>query len=104
MMGRCDVDAMLDEMTAEQLTEWQEFFACEPWGFPAESNLTALVTTVVANSAPFRSGEPIPFSRFLWQPDKARERAAKSEAEGGLQELASTAGANVLDIRRPLAK
>jgi hypothetical protein len=63
---------MLESMSAEQFCEWQEFAKQEPFGFPAESNMLALLCAVVANSAPFNSGPPIMPEKFLWRPGRPR--------------------------------
>jgi hypothetical protein len=68
---------MLAGMSAAQLGEWLEFEREEPFGFPAEANLVALLSAVVANSAPFRTGEPISPEKFVWRPGR---KAAASDS------------------------
>lgn len=64
---------MLDGMTVAQLLEWQEFAREEPFGFHPQAELASLLASVVANSAAFRTGDPIPPSRFRWTPGRAKE-------------------------------
>jgi hypothetical protein len=50
-MGRVDVDAMLSEMTATDLAEWEAFAALEPWGAAVEDHRAGVIASTVANYA-----------------------------------------------------
>jgi hypothetical protein len=49
LAGRLDVDRMLSEVSGEQLREWLEFAAIEPFGDRRADYQTALLASVLAN-------------------------------------------------------
>lgn len=55
-MGRADVDALLDEVTAYQLQEWIAFFDLEPWGSEIDWLRAGTVAAQVANTIPRKAG------------------------------------------------
>ena len=50
-LGRANVDSMLRELTAEQLSEWAAFYDLEPWGFHEENRRVGVIASTVANMA-----------------------------------------------------
>jgi hypothetical protein len=66
-MGRIDVDAMLAEMTATQLAEWEAFCALEPFGAQVEDHRAGIVASAVANFAgkTLRKGKELGPSDFF---------------------------------------
>jgi hypothetical protein len=89
---------MLAGMTAAQLVEWREFARQEPFGFPPMAELVSLLCAVVANFAPFRSGEPISPARFRWKPGQEEQEAEPADMRDALGG-AKTVGP---DLSRPL--
>lgn len=89
-------------LSPDQWGEWAEFFRVEPFGFPADRTFAALLACVVANAAPFRSGEPVPLSRFLWRPD--REPPPERPAGSAVQQMGASSAVKVIDLSRPLPR
>ncbi len=76
---RPDVDAMLAELTPEQLAEWDEFCRLEPWGYGFERENFGIVAAMIANAAPFRGkGCPV-FSPGMFDPHHAELNPAPRE-------------------------
>ncbi len=48
-MGRWDVDALLDELPARALAEWQAYYLVEPWGEERADLRAGIVASTVAN-------------------------------------------------------
>jgi hypothetical protein len=96
------VDALMARLSPDQWAEWGEFFRVEPFGFPAASNFAALLACVTANSAPFRAGEPVPLSRFLWRP--GREPKADAPSGSAVRQMAASRSVKVIDVSRPLPR
>lgn len=49
-LGRANVDAMLREMSAEQLREWMVFSELEPYGEDREDKRIGIVARILANA------------------------------------------------------
>jgi hypothetical protein len=72
-MGRPDVDSFLDEMTAEQWAEWQEYFDLEPWDTSmavavntwVQSQYAELQLAATRGDAPPSVGDPDTIDRYL---------------------------------------
>ena len=70
-MGRIDVDAMLDEMSPQQFTEWIAAYNLDPWGMEMEQSAAvgaAICNTVLIVLASFGEGrppEPLDANNFL---------------------------------------
>jgi len=90
---------MLGEMTAQQLADWREFAREEPFGFQPQAELVSLLCSVVAASAPFRSGSAPPPSAFRWTPGKA---APEAEEEGEFRDVLGASDTTGPDLSRPL--
>lgn len=82
IVGRVDVDGMLAEISAEQLSEWAAFFEIEPHG-PARGDLQAgVIASQVANL--FRrkgdpAANPADFLLKFGKPKSAALSAAERE-------------------------
>jgi len=49
-MHRIDIDAMLEEMSAEQLLDWLQFYNSEPWGYEVENTRAGTIAASIMNS------------------------------------------------------
>lgn len=76
-MGRHDVDTMLSEMTASQLTEWAAYFSLEPWGTDVDDQRAGVVAATVANMA----GKVLPKGKELSPSDLFPGRLPKPEPD-----------------------
>lgn len=80
-MGRLDVDAMLSEMTASQLTEWAAYASLEPWGTDVDDQRAGVIAATVANMA----GKVLPKGKELSPGDLFPDRLPKPEPEVDLR-------------------
>lgn len=94
-MGRVDVDAMLDEMTPEELTEWLAYWSLEPFGPIEEWTRSAMVCATTYNASgnakrPAKVEDFMP--EYKWQEDDDSKAAAR-DADAQQAMLASRFGA-----------
>lgn len=75
-----DVDQLLEELTIEQLTEWQAYYELEPFGMPW--NQTALLASILANANrdPKEKPEPYTLNEFLPVPADDAEEDDQSQS------------------------
>lgn len=64
-LGIWDVDAMLRQMPAGALTEWEAFFRLEPWGNEVENRRFALVAATIANMLRSEKTRPYKLDDFV---------------------------------------
>lgn len=57
-MGRVDVDAMLDEMTADELLRWAAYYAVEPFGEDRADLRVGILSSMVANAFGSKKTKP----------------------------------------------
>ncbi len=56
--GTLDVDAMLDNMTSEQFSEWQAFYRIYPFGAEAETHRWAMQQANILNAPHYSTKKP----------------------------------------------
>lgn len=76
-MGRHDVDKMLGEMTASQLTEWAAYASLEPWGPEVDDQRAGVIAATVANMA----GKVLPKGKELTPADLFPGRLPKPKPD-----------------------
>lgn len=74
-----DVDQLLEELTIEQLTEWQAYYALEPFGMPWHQ--TALLASILANANRDPKEKPEPFTLEEFLPVSAKDDEDDSEPD-----------------------
>lgn len=92
-LGRCDVDEMLSELTAGQLTEWEAFFMLEPWGESVQNYRFAALSSLLANIFRTERSKPYGLEDFLLRSTVERELHAElhaDEEQSKLKELFKT--------------
>jgi hypothetical protein len=60
-MGYLDVDVMLAEIPSWKLAEWMGYYQLEPWGSMQDEWRSALITSMVANTARDHKRQRKPF-------------------------------------------
>lgn len=63
-LGHADVDAMLEGMSASQMTEWIAYYSLEPFGQDRGDIPAAVIAAQVANTIP-RKGRPVSPNDYL---------------------------------------
>ena len=59
------VGRLLEEISSQELTEWQAFYNLEPFGEERADLRSAIVASTVANVNRNRKSKPVPLEAFL---------------------------------------
>ncbi len=81
-LGYANPDAMLREMTANHLKEWEAYYAIEPWGVSVLDALFARFQALFINSQLKKGKSPVKVSELLLFKEKGNPAYAPDGSHG----------------------